>query len=229
MSRQLERISKAYDLTVEQYRKGINPYENIPEEIKNSPFYKSLVSEHEALGSGASDIKEYLAPVPGMKFLDAGCSANLFNYRLDRWPSTYYGVDISSELINAMKGFAASQNISMGGLYVADISKLPFDDNYFDIATVIGVLEYFEICYIKKALKELYRVLKPESHVVLDIPNEKHPHASDMAKLEKYLGRPSFHHSHSEFESLLKPLFSIERVDDSCVMIKYFVETLKNH
>lgn len=228
MDRHLEGIRQAYDLTVEQYRQGTGLYQGIPEKIKRSAFYKSLLADGVSLGSDASDIKKYLNPAAGMKFLDAGCSANLFNYRLDRWPSTYFGVDISPKLINAMKGFVTSQNISIGGLYIADISRLPFDDNFFDIAAVIGVLEYFNIGYIKKALAELHRVLKPESRMVLDIPNKNHSHVKDMAALERHLGRPIFIQTRSRFESLLTQLFTIERVDDSRVMLKYFVCTLKN-
>jgi ubiquinone/menaquinone biosynthesis C-methylase UbiE len=227
LGKQLERIRQAYDLTVKQYRLGTDPHQDIPEDIKNSVFYKSLLADGKNLGSSAPDIKDYLKPAPGMKFLDAGCSANLVNYRLDQWPSTYYGVDISPELINAMKGFVASQRISVGGLFVADISKLPFDDYFFDIAAVIGVLEYFDIGYINRALKELHRVLKPGSRVVLDIPNKNHPYVNDMAALEKYLGRSEFIHECSKYEKLLTPLFSIESIDDSHVMLKYFMKTLK--
>ena len=227
MDRNLEKIRKAYDMTVEQYRKGIDPNQNIPIKIKNTPFYKSLTPGGSALGSGSPDIKEYLNPDPGMKFLDAGSSANLANYHLNRWPSTYYGVDISPELINTMKSFTESKGISIGGLYVADISTLPFDDNFFDIAAVIGVLEYFTVGYVKKTLKELHRVLKPGSRVVLDIPNKDHPHVNDMARLEKYLKRPIYIQSRSKFENLLMPLFSISRIDDSLVMIKYFLSVKK--
>ncbi len=92
MNRHLDIIRRAYDLTVEQYAKGINSLDDVPQEIRNSPFYRSLASDGEMLGSAAPDIKEYLAPVAGMRFLDAGCCANIANYRLDRWPSTYYGV-----------------------------------------------------------------------------------------------------------------------------------------
>lgn len=88
MNKQLDRIQKAYDLTVEQHENGINPLDDVPQDIKNSPFYKSLMVESEVLGSGAPYIKEYLAPGPGMRFLDVGCSANIWNYRLDRWPSS---------------------------------------------------------------------------------------------------------------------------------------------
>ena len=227
MDDQLDRIRKAYDLTVEQYRKAINPLNNLPQEIKNSPGYKSLMADKYLLNSAAPDIREYLDPKPGMRFLDAGCSANIANYRLDRWLSTYYGVDISTALINAMKDFATREQISIGGLHVADLSKLPFDDNFFDIAAVIGVLEYCTLKYIWKALQELNRVLKSESRVVLDIPNQNHPDVKDMVRLEKHLGRRNFIPSRSKFEELLKPIFSAERIDDSRVMIKYFVRTVK--
>lgn len=227
MDKQLQKISQAYNQTIAQHRQGIDPYKNIPEAIKNTPFFKSLASSSDASGSGAPDIKEYLKPAPGMKFLDAGCSANLYNYRLDRWPSTYYGVDISSELINAMQGFVANQKITIGALFVGDIADLPFEDNFFDIAAVIGVLEYFEMNYIKKALKELNRALKPNARVVLDLPNAGHPYVNDMAALEQHLRCPIWVHSCDELERLITPLFSIERAEYSKVMLKYFLKTTK--
>ena len=225
MDEQLDRIRRAYDLTVERFGNGIDPLENAPDKIKNSPFFKLMTVERDFLNSGAADVREYLAPQPGMRFLDVGCSANLVNYRLDKWPSTFYGVDISPALIEAMKGFVKREKISVGGLEVADISKLPYDDDFFDIATVIGVLEYCTLEYISAGLAELNRVLRPGSRVILDIPNPDHPHVGDMEKLEEYLGRPIFVHPRAGFENLLSPLFSTDRIDDSRVMVKYFLRS----
>lgn len=227
MSRQLDKIREAYDSTVEQYRQGINPIEDIPEDIKNTPYYKSLVDDSIAYGTGAPDIREYLNPESGMRFLDTGCSANLINYRLDSWPSDYYGVDISPELIGAMRNFAVRKGIDTGGLYVSDAANLPFDDEYFDIAAVIGVLEYGTLGYIGQALAELNRVCRREARVVIDIPNKNHPHAKDMVRLEKCLGRHNLLHARSSFEKLLAPLFTIDKTNDSLVMIKYYVRARK--
>ena len=110
MDDQLEKIRKAYDLTVEQFRKGIDPMESVPDDIRNTDFFQSLDSASK-LNSSAIDIREFLSPEKGMKFLDAGCSANLANYNLGEWPSTYYGVDISPALIEAMKGYAETGNL----------------------------------------------------------------------------------------------------------------------
>ena len=179
MDRQLERIKKAYDLTVEQYYRGISPLDSIPEEIKKSLFYRSVAEDKDVLNSGSLDVREYPRPESGKHFLDAGCSANLVNYRLDRWPSTYYGVDISPALVSVMKNFVSREHITIGGLFVSDLSMLPFGDGFFDISAVIGVMEYCSFEYIKQALSELNRVLKVKSSVVLDIPNLHHPYAED--------------------------------------------------
>ncbi len=227
MTEQLKRIRKAYDLIVEQYHEGIDPFDKIPSELRSSPDFKTFQESTGQINCGAADVREYLEPKPEMRFLDAGCSANLFNYRLDKWPSTYYGVDISPSLIKAMERFVVREDVSIGGLWVRDLSKLPFKDNFFHIASVIGVFEYCTLEYINIALFELHRVLKPQSRVVLDIPNEKHPHYHLMLKVEEELGRPHIAFSRLGFDKILQSLFHIRRIDSSQVMLKYFVETAK--
>lgn len=227
MDKLLAQIQKTYDLTVEQYKKGIDPLTNLPEEIKNSPGFERIIRDKNQLNSGAKDIKEFLEPKSGMRFLDAGCCANIVNYRLDKWQSIYYGVDISPKLINAMRNFVRQENISIGGLWVADISKLPFKDNFFDIAAVVGVFEYCALEYINESLVELKRVLKPKAKLVLDIPNSEHPDVNIMFKIERFLGRPNIPISRASFEKIIKPLFAIEQINDSRVMIKYFVRVIK--
>ena len=225
MDDQLEKIRGAYDLTVEQFRKGIDPLESVPDDIRNTDFFQSMDSVRN-INSAAVDIREYLSPEKNMKFLDAGCSANLANYKLGEWPSTYYGVDISPALIEAMKSYVKRNDISIGGLYIADLAGLPFETDFFDIAAVIGVLEYCTLEYITKALQELHRVLKSGTKAVIDIPNSNHLHATDMQRLETYLGRPNFLHARSDFEKVMKPFFRIDTTDDSQVMIKYFVRSV---
>jgi SAM-dependent methyltransferase len=224
--KQLERIRKAYDLTVWQYREGIGPLAGIPEEFKNSAEFKAFMrgAGPAITGSGAPGIKKFLAPQAGMKFLDIGCCANLANYRFDRWPSLYYGVDISPELIGAMKNFAKQKGICIGALEVAEAAALPFPGNYFDIAMAIGVFEYVDLNYIKSALAEMSRVLKADAKMVVDIPNMEHPHVQTMFKLEEYLGRPNIPKSRSKFEKILTRFFNICRIDKKHVMLKYFTQ-----
>ncbi len=231
MRQQLKKVSKAYDLTVEQYEKGIDPLYRVPEPFKEAPEFKEfrdyLKTIQPLLNSGAPDIRAFLSPRPGMRFLDVGCCANLANYRLDQWPSSYYGIDISPALIKVMKAFVGREKIAIGGLWVADASDVPFDNDFFDICSVIGVFEYCMPDYIKESLTELNRVLRPDSKIVFDIPNPEHPHVAIMTRIEEYLGRPNILHPRSVFEKALINLFSIERCDTSQVMLKYFARTIK--
>lgn len=227
MAGQLKRIRKAYDLTVEQHHKEIDPFDKIPSQLRSSPHFKAFQENRGQTNSGAADVREYLEPKPEMRFLDAGCSANLWNYRLYKWPSTYYGVDISPALIKAMQSFVTREGISIGGLWVRGLSELPFKDNFFHIAAVIGVFQYCTLEYINIALCELHRVLEPQARVVLDTPNEKHPHHDLMLKVEEELGRSNIAFSRLAFDKILESLFHIQRIDSSQVMLKYFVETAK--
>lgn len=223
---QLNRIRTAYDSTVRDFKLGINPLATVPHKFKNSKAFKSFLKETDpsVTGSSAPDIKDFLQPKQGMKCLDVGCCANLATKRFDKWPSTYYGIDISPVLIQEMIKFATEADIKIGGLKVAEMKDLPFSNDFFDIAMVIGVFEYVSMDYAALSLKELYRVLKPGARMVLDLPNLIHRHVETMFQLEEYLKRPNIPKSREQFECSLKPLFSIVKTNEKHVMLKYFVE-----
>ena len=223
-NRFLDKIKDAYNKSLEDYYRGVDPLRNLPPELQNSPGIKALLEESAGnnLNSGSPDIKEYLDPKPGMKYLDGGCCGNLAVYRPDKWASTYYGIDISDKMIEAMKGFAEKKKLKIGRLYVSELANMPFEDNLFDIASVIGVFEYCPLDYIEKAIGELHRVLKPGSRAVLDFPNPNHTHYNDMCKLEEFLGRKVIEKSREDFEKLLLKNFKINFVNADAIMIKYY-------
>jgi SAM-dependent methyltransferase len=223
--RQLEKIRRAYDGAVADHKQGSDPWDGIPEEFLKSSEFKAFKKDADPklTGSAARDIRKFLAPHPGMRLLDAGCCADLAAYRLDRWRSTYYGVDISPKLIREMNSFAEKRSIPVGGLEVAEITDLPYPDAYFDIALCIGVIEYVDLEYTAKSIRELHRVLKKGARLVIDIPNLDHPLVNVMFTLENYLGRPHIIKDHEEFEKSLSPFFQTEKINDRHSMRKYFL------
>ncbi len=223
---QIEIIKKAYDKNVDDYHNGIDELDLLPEEFKNSQRLKEFQTIKHSCNSGEPDINEYLNPKPCMNFLDVGSCANLIGHKLYEWPSTYYGIDISPKLIKVTENFVNRNNIKIGGLCVAEAANLPFESKFMDIAAVIGIIEYFDIQYIKIAIRELHRVLKPQSRMVIDMPNLEHPDVNTMIEYETYLGRPRFNlPTKEQFEAEMRILFSIDKVNDSQIMTKYFVRT----
>jgi ubiquinone/menaquinone biosynthesis C-methylase UbiE len=222
---QFNRIRVSYDSTVRDFKAGINPLASVPRKFKKSKAFQTFLKESDPFVTGSSnpDIKEFLEPDSGQNCLDIGCCANLATKRFDKWPSTYYGVDISPVLIQEMKHFAQEAGIRIGGLEVAEMKDLPFSNDFFDIAMVIGVFEYVSMDYAAESLEEMHRVLKPGARMVLDLPNLAHPHVQTMFQLEEYLHRPNIPKSIEIFEHYLKSFFSIVKTNDKHVMLKYFL------
>ena len=220
---QLKIIRNAYDDTVERYNNGLSDLDFLPDEFKESAEFKRFRDLMSTCNSGDPGIKDYLEPKNGLRYLDIGSCLNLMEYDLYQWPSNYYGIDISQKLIRVAKSFINTNRIKIGGLLVAEISNLPFDNNYFDIASAIGVLEYYELAYITQALKELNRILKRKGKLVIDMPNERHPDIHTMVEYESYLGRTRKNiPSEDEFVDELKRFFIIDKVADAQIMIQYF-------
>ena len=222
---QRERIRRAYDQTVLDFEAGRDPLAAVPIEFRGSPELQALLRECAGgcTGAGAQEIRDYLRPQPGMRLLDLGCCANLYNYRIDRWGPLYHGVDISPALIAAMRAFSARERIDVGALEVAEIVDLPFPPDYFDAALLIGVLEYVGLDYCCEALSELHRVLKIGARAVLDIPNLNHPLTATMFKLEHCLGRPNIPNDNAAFDALVRQQFEVTAADRAGVMLKYYL------
>jgi SAM-dependent methyltransferase len=227
IAQQIQIIQNAYDETVDNFLNGVSDLDLLPHNFKNSPEFITFQKETAArgCGSGESNIREFLNPQNGMTFLDVGSCANLINYSLHEWPSFYYGIDVSKKLIKATTNFTSKNNIKIGGLSVADVASIPFEDNFFNIASCIGILEYFDSAYAEKSLREINRVLKPGGRVIVDFPNSKHKCFKTMIAFETYLGRPRYNLPTMEsFEKELGKVFSICDRNDKSVMVKYYLE-----
>lgn len=93
------------------------------------------------------------------KLLDAGAGAGIYKSLVLSKGYKYFGIDVKPR----------SPDVTYG-----DITNIPFQDNFFDLAICIDVLEHIQDDL--KALKELFRVLKPEGSLFLHTPNSGQTH-----------------------------------------------------
>ncbi len=233
MTNQLKLVAKSYDRGIDFGREGVDLYKALPEHITSDPdfaIYQEMVKHGVLAGSGCKEIRDYLSPDTGMKFIDLGCCLNLMLNDYDQRDSKYYGVDISSKTIQLLNEFVSRKNISIGALFCGSIHETPFHANYFDIGACIGVLEYFNKDFVEKAIMEAHRIIKPYGKFVLDIPNLGNPTFRIMMLIEEYLGRPDrFDMSSQEFEDMLLKYFEVEKTDkvDAGAMLRYFLSCKK--
>jgi ubiquinone/menaquinone biosynthesis C-methylase UbiE len=94
--------------------------------------------------------------------LDIGCGPFNYNYD-DKLPKKKVGIDISYPFIRNQKRYD-----KMNGHYymIADINKMPYPDNYFDVTIIAFVLHHLTYDQ-KKILDEIKRVTK-KTIIILD-------------------------------------------------------------
>jgi len=125
---------------------------------------------------------------PGTRILEGGCGIGQNVYGLESWGYEAYGVDFAKETIKRTKKEFPELKI-----FVQDVRKLNFPDNFFDGYWSLGVIEHFWEGY-DEILKEAKRVIKPGGYLFLTFPY--------MSPLRKFKAKLGFY-----------PIFKKEKVN----------------
>ena len=109
---------------------------------------------------------------PGFVILDAGCGSGRHLRALAKLPGMkIFGVDRNpndvDEAVKALKEMTDARSVDYS-VTCADITALPFENEYFDCVICSEVLEH--IPEHEAAVKELVRVLKPNGNLVVSVP-----------------------------------------------------------
>lgn len=140
--------------------------------IKNfrSKFWRRYFKVYDTLNQSLSYrslLKKAVSPIKfneGKRILDLGCgTANLYKLIKDKNIS-YVGVDVCSEaLVLAKEKVSKTADKAQVKFVECDVRDLCFEDAYFDDVVSNNVLYTLSKDDIKKTLKEIYRVMKPNA------------------------------------------------------------------
>ena len=105
----------------------------------------------------------YLLPFlkPGLRVLDFGCGPGSISVGLAKAiePGELHGVDMEQSQVDLAREAARANGCSNAIFHVADVTALPFEDSFFDVAHCHNVL--LHIPDTDAVLSEVKRVLKP--------------------------------------------------------------------
>jgi SAM-dependent methyltransferase len=106
---------------------------------------------------------------PGMKVLELGCGTGYFTQELVRSGADVVAIDVSQELLEIARGNCSAPNVQY---QFENAYELSYDDAAFDSVVGSSVLHHLEI---KKALRDVCRVLKPAGTIYFTEPNMLNP------------------------------------------------------
>ncbi len=122
-------------------------------ELKKSPIYIDKLSQ----------ILNFLKGKKG-NLLDVGFGKGAIENKLKNHDFNLFGIDISSRSVNDIKKFVK------GNFKKGNVLKIPFDSNCFNYVLCLDVMEHISPFNTFKALKEINRVLKTDSFLVISVP-----------------------------------------------------------
>ena len=92
---------------------------------------------------------------------------------------------------------------------VTDALNLPFKDSIFDLIYFTDVIEHLPENTEIQALKEIYRVMKPEGYLILTTPNDK-PIYTYLDPAKYVIGHR--HYKIKDIQKMIKTGFKVEKI-----------------
>lgn len=139
-------------------------------------------------------------------------------------------VDFSKKMLKLAKKKAKKQKIP-AEFYVGRMSKLPFDDDFFNAAISISSIHCTPKIEHKKIVEELFRVLKSGAKALIGVWNKKSKRFRNYDSQEKYIGwtdkgkRYYYLFTEPEIHKLFKDAgFKIKSTHNSELMINFIVK-----
>jgi len=106
---------------------------------------------------------------PGMTVLELGCGAGYFTQELVRSKADIVAIDVSPELLEIARSSCSAPNVQY---QLENASELTYGDAVFDSIVGSSILHHLEI---EKALRDVYRVLRPAGTIFFTEPNMLNP------------------------------------------------------
>jgi ubiquinone/menaquinone biosynthesis C-methylase UbiE len=159
------------------------PVTNVPIKFEDGAAYERMMGTWSRLVG--SIFLDWLAPPPGLKWIDIGCGNGSFTELIVQrcTPAQVTGVDPSDAQLAFARSRAGTRDVVFE---TGDAMALPYADNSFDIAVMALVL--FFVPDPKKGVAEMMRVVKPGGTIavyVWDILGGGFPQEAIQAELEK--------------------------------------------
>lgn len=115
-----------------------------------------------------TNLANSLIPGPARtgRILDIGCGAASYFLRNTKFHEKH-GLD---KLLKTGAEASEEGKIFLRQHDIEKEDRLPYEDNFFDVVTMLAVFEHVEPTHLVTVLREVYRVMKPEGQFIMTVP-----------------------------------------------------------
>lgn len=163
-------------------------------------FRKSVLKQNKF-----TEILALLGDTSQQRCLDIGADNGVISYLLRQRGGQWKSADLDPEAIRSIQALVKEEVFQIDG------EQTPFSDNEFDRVVIVDFLEH--IPTDKAFLDEVFRILKPDGEVIINVPHIKE---SLLRKFRFTIGQTDEKHGHvkpgytlTELQVLLKDKFVI--------------------
>jgi len=151
--------------------------------VYDKSWRESKESEEEMEG-----FKKLVKVKSGELVLDVATGTGIYLIEMAKDGAICYGIDSSPKMLEVLRLKIKQQGLesNVKEIRVCEADKLPYQDNFFDWVTCIGMLEYYPIEYAETVLSEIRRVLKPGKNCFIDIVDPTNKEALSRDYVYKY-------------------------------------------
>ena len=143
--------------------------------VGNGGYHDFIASKGDRLPPRMARALLLMNLAPGMRVLDIGCGRGEIVLHAARRGAEVVGVDYSADCLRLTRRtleVASDRDRTRVTLRQADATALPFGNEVFERVLMLDIVEHLHDWQISRALREAYRVLRPQGYLVLHtLPN----------------------------------------------------------
>jgi SAM-dependent methyltransferase len=133
-------------------------------------YFEGHIARYEArvYRQRVANVERFMGDVAGKHVLDLGCGVGFFGGTARKRGARVVGLDFSAVALELCKGREPGMGVVRG-----DATRLPFPDARFDVVLLNDIIEHLAEEPGRRMIEEVYRVLRPGGHLVVDTDNDE--------------------------------------------------------
>jgi SAM-dependent methyltransferase len=179
-------------------------------------FSKSVLKQEKF-----KQITAFLGETHGLECLDIGSDNGVISYLLRTRGGTWRSADLDERAVRSIRELVRQEVFQIDG------RRTPFRDNEFDRVVIVDFLEHIQTD--REFIEELFRIIKPDGELIINVPNIKN---TLLRKFRLLMGQTDEKHGHlrqgytiNDLKILMQNRFTITDFKDYSKFFSECVDT----